>query len=412
MFQRPHVALLIDMSNLHGRRILHGVTRYLRAHRSWTIVLEQRDVDAEILRGLEQSRFDGVITRWGGPQVTEGLCRLGVPVVDVSSRRPPSQFPRITTDDHAAGRLAAEHLLERRFRSFAFYGMEHELWSMCRRDGFVETVSQAGHPVKILETPVHQTRRHPSEGEMARLARWLTALPKPAGVMVCKDLHGPYLIDACQRAGLRLPDEVAVIAVDDDELLCEMTDPPLSSVICNPDQIGFEAARALDRLIDGEEAGFDTMLIPPIGIATRLSSDVLAIDDARIVDAVRFIHANACHGITLSDVLDHVLISRTTLDRQFQRYLHRSPQDEICAVRFNRAKQLLAETDHPIHRVAELIGFKHAEYFHYAFKRAFGVTPGQFRKRSRSGRPTTPVAALAPAADEPLRRAGLEGLRY
>jgi LacI family transcriptional regulator len=383
MSQRPRVALLIDMSNLHGRRILQGVTHYLRSHRAWTIVLEQREIDREFLEGFEQGRIDGVISRWSGPGVPEALRELGAAVVDVSSRHPPFGFPRITTDDRAVGRLAAEHLLERRFLSFGFYGIKDDLWSSCRREGFLEAVSAAGYPSLVFEISPRRGHHRPGEAEMARLGRWLMSLPKPVGVMACKDLHGPYVIDACQRSGLRVPDQVAVVAADDDALLCEMTDPPLSSVICNPEQIGYEAAASLDRLMAGGEAGFKAMLIPPVGVATRLSSDVLAIDDTRVVDAVRYIHANACHGITLADVLGHVSISRTTLDRQFRKYLQRSPQAEIRAVRLGRAKQLLAKTDHPIHRIAELIGFEHTEYFHFAFRRAFGTTPGQFRQETR-----------------------------
>jgi LacI family transcriptional regulator len=187
--------------------------------------------------------------------------------------------------------------------------------------------------------------------------------------------------------GIRIPDEVAVIGADNDAALCEMNDPPLSSVICNPEQIGFEAAALLDHLMARGKVTFETMLIPPVGVATRLSSDVLAIDDTRVIDAVRYIHANACHGINLHDVLSHVSTSRTTLERQFRKHLHRSPHDEIHAVQLRRARQLLTETDHSIHRIAELVGFKHAEYFYFAFKREFHTTPGQFREESRSARP-------------------------
>jgi LacI family transcriptional regulator len=387
MSQRPRVALWIDMSNLHGRRILEGVTRYLRSHRAWTIILDQRGLDRELPGWFGDRRVDGVISRWGGPGVSRMLRELGTAVVDVSSRHPPSGFPRITTDDHAVVRMAAEHLLERCFPSFAFYGLKDDFWSTCRRDGFIETVARAKKPVQVFEIPSRGRHHPPGEREMVRLGRWLESLPKPAGVMVCKDLHGPYIVDACQRSGLRIPEEVAVIGADDDTLLCEMTDPPLSSVICNPGQIGFEAASLLDHLMEGGEVAFETTVIPPVGVATRLSSDVLAVDDTRVIDAVRYIHAHACHGIKLGDVLGHVSTSRTTLDRQFRKHLHRTPQADIRAVRLRRAKQLLSETGHSIHRIAGLVGFEHAEYFYFAFKREFSTTPARFREESRSAKP-------------------------
>jgi LacI family transcriptional regulator len=384
MAQLPRVALLIETSGVHGRRILQGITHYLRSHRSWTLVLEHGDNEPTLPRGLETRRLDGVISRWSGPLVSEALLRLDAAVVDVSSRQPHFGLPRITTDDRAVGCLAAEHLLERRLQSFAFYGLEGELWSNCRRDGFCATVARAGYGVEVFETPLRGRHFRPSEAELDRFGRRLAALPRPVGVMVCKDLHGPYALDACHRSGLKVPDEVAVIGADDDELLCELHNPPLSSVICNPEQIGYEAAALLEHLMAGGKAACNEVLIPPLGVATRLSTDMLAIDDDRLVAALRYIHANACHGITVGDLLRHVALSRTTLDRQFQKYLNRSPQAEIRSVQLNRARQLLAETDHAVARVAELVGFKHTEYFHFAFKRQFGETPGQFRQKTRS----------------------------
>jgi LacI family transcriptional regulator len=386
MPQRPRVALLIDMAGVHGRQILQGVSHYLRSHRAWTIVLEHRETEATLPRWFDTWRGDGIISRWSGPRVFESLVELDLPVVDVSSRQPRSGLPRITSDDRAVGVMAAEHLLERCFPSFAFYGLKNELWSTRRRDGFLETVSRAGFPVEVFES---DSRGHhqSSEDELDRIGRWLVSLAKPVGVMVCKDLRGPFITEACQQFGLRIPDEVSVIGADDDVLLCELSDPPLSSVICNPEQIGREAAALLDHLMAGGKVDFEERLIPPIGVATRLSTDVMAIDDERVVAAVRFIHVNACHGITVNDVSNHVLLSRTTLDRQFQKYLQRSPQAEIRAIQFSRAKQLLTETNHSMSRIAGLVGFKHTEYFHFAFKREFGWTPRQFRERSRSARP-------------------------
>ncbi len=202
--------------------------------------------------------------------------------------------------------------------------------------------------------------------------------------MTCNDLRGFHVLGACHRCGLRVPDEVAVVGVDDDALLCELCDPPLSSIIPNAEQIGYEAAALLDRLMAGGEADVAVRLVPPLGVTTRLSTDVLAIDDEHFAAAVRYIRAHACHGITVDDVLGRLPLSRSTLERRFRKYLGRSPQAEIRAVQLGRAKQLLVETDHPMHRIAELVGFEHAEYFIFAFRRAFGRTPGAYREEARS----------------------------
>jgi LacI family transcriptional regulator len=203
--------------------------------------------------------------------------------------------------------------------------------------------------------------------------------------MACNDLRGIHVLDACQRCRLRVPDEAAVIGVGDDTLLCELCDPPLSSIVSNPEQVGHDAAALLDRLMAGGSAGFEVSYVPPVGVATRLSTDVLAIDDEPFTAGVRYIREHACHGITVDDVLDHVRLSRATLERRFQKHLGRSPHAEIRAVQLGRARQLLAETDHPIHRIAALIGFKHPEYFMVVFKREFGHSAGEFRREARGG---------------------------
>jgi LacI family transcriptional regulator len=255
---------------------------------------------------------------------------------------------------------------------------------MRRRDAFLATIAREGHSGEVFEVPWRGRHPRPGEDDLERTGRWLGSLRRPVGVLACNDLRGLHVLEACEHRGLRVPDEVAVVGVDDDALLCELSDPPLSSVISNPERIGYEAAALLDRLMAGEGAPFEEMLVPPLGVTTRLSTDVLAIDDERVVAAVRYIRANACHGISVGDVIDHVAMSRTTLDRRFLRYLGRSPQAEIRAAQLGRARELLAETDHPIHRIAELVGFKHTEYFHYAFRREYGRTPGRFRREARS----------------------------
>jgi LacI family transcriptional regulator len=388
MIRRPHVALMIETSSVYGRRLLQGVSRYVRSHRPWCICLEEREFDSIPPRWFETWRGDGAISRWSGAHVAEVLRRVDVRVVDVSNRDAPFGLPRITSDDRAIGRLAAAHLLERRFRSFAFCGFEDERWSVLRREAFREALSGTGAPVQIFESPLRGRPEQPWEDEQVRTGLWLEALPKPVGVMACNDLRGFHLLEACQRSEFRVPDEVAVIGVDDSELLCELCDPPLTSIIPNAEQIGYDAAALLDRLIGGGGADFEVATVPPLGVTPRLSTDVLAIDDEHFVTAVRYIRAHACFGITIGDVLASIPLSRTTLERRFRKYLGRSPQAEIRAVQLGRARQLLAETDHPMHRIAELVGFDHTEYFHFAFKRAFARTPGEYREEARSATTT------------------------
>ncbi len=384
MIPPPRVAVMIETSTVYGRQLLQGITRYLRSHRNWSIYLEQREVDTVPPAWLRTWRGDGVLSRWSDPRVAETLIELGLAAVDLSDRRLPFGLPRINSDDRAIGRLAAEHLLERGCRSFACCAFSGELWASRRTEAFLAALADAGYTADVYESPWLGPGAHVREDERVRIGRWLERLPRPVGVMTCNDVRGIEVLNACQTLSLKVPEEVAVIGVDDDALLCEICSPPLSSVVPNIDQIGYEAAALLDRLMGGERAGFEERFVPPSGVTTRRSTDVLLVGDPQFALAVRFIRENACRGITVADVLDHVAISRSTLERNFRYHLGRSPQSEIRAVQLGRARQLLAETDHPVHRIAELVGYQHVEYFNVVFKRETGQTPGHYRREVRT----------------------------
>ena len=384
MARQPHVALMVETSSIFGRRLLMGVARYLRSHRPWSVFVEQRALDSMPPGWLKSWHGDGIISRLSNPELAAAAKESRVAVVDLTHRIPPFGPPRIASDDDAIGRLAADHLVERGFRSLAYCGFSGVLWSERRKEAFLGARGGTDTPRCLYETPWGGTGVLPWEREQRQIVRWLKRLPKPVGLMTCNDERGLHVLDACRRAGLTVPDEVAVIGVDDDPLLCELCDPPLSSVVPNPERIGYEAAALLDRLMLGEEAGFDERLIAPIGVTTRLSTDALAIEDARVVAAVRYIREKACEGLHVADVLEHVHLSRTALEFRFRKYLGRSPQAEIRSVQLKRAKQLLAETDLKLDQIAFLTGFEHPEYFYVFFKREVGLTPGQFRREAES----------------------------
>ena len=215
---------------------------------------------------------------------------------------------------------------------------------------------------------------------MEGAARWIKKLPKPLGVMTGNDPRGIQLLDACRRAGVAVPEEVAVVGVDNDELVCELAYPPLSSVIPDAARIGYEAAALLDRLMDGQPAPAAMQTIPPLGVAVRQSSDVTAIADPRLADAMRFIRENACSGIGVGDVLDHVAVSRSVLQRLFRKEFDRTILDTITGVRVERVKQLLAETDMPLAEIAQRAGFSYMEYLSTTFRRQTGWTLAAYRR--------------------------------
>jgi LacI family transcriptional regulator, galactose operon repressor len=386
---RPRVALLIESSRAYGRRTLFGVARYVREHRPWSIFLQERSLGETCPTWLKDWKGDGIIARVESRQIANGIRKLGIPAVDVRYLLKNLGLPSVRPDDAAAARLAFEHLRERGFRHFAFCGFNGADYSDVRRDSFLECAARANLPCHVYTDPVRMRKASTQEYEVRGLrdgehvAHWLSELPKPVGLMACNDIRGQQVLNACRTAGISVPDEVAVIGVDNDEMLCELADPPLSSVSLDTERIGYEAASLLDQMIAGKEPKQSLILVQPVGVITRRSTDVLAIEDRHITMATQFIRERACEGIDVSDVLKVVPLSRSTLERRFYRVLGHSPKEEILRTRLARAKQLLAETDFSLAQVADKVGFEHPEYLSVIFKKKTNLTPGEFRAQAR-----------------------------
>lgn len=381
MAECPRVALIVEMSGIYGRQILQGIARYVRSHRPWSIFLEQRELRAPTPPWLLKRPWDGVICRSTDRRLARMLLKRKIPTVDLNDLYGDLGLPRIYSDMHAIGRLGAEHLLERGFHQFAFCGFKGETWAAQRRDGFAETIHAAGYRCDVYESPWHG-RHVPEWGEdQNKIARWIQSLPKPLGLMACNDVRGQQVLNACRSVDVAVPDETAVVGVDNEEVLCELCDPPLSSVAPNPERIGYEAAELLDQLMAGDKPLPEQRLIEPLGLVMRQSSDVLGIDDTEVAAAMRFIRENACNGMSVDDVVSHLAVSRSLLERRFRKFLRRSPQEEIRLMQMKRVKQLLAETDLSLNDIAKLAGYEHPEYMSVVFKRMTGQTPGDYRRQ-------------------------------
>jgi LacI family transcriptional regulator len=369
---RPHVALIVESSIAYGRGVLRGIARYLKERGPWSIFLEQRELGAALPEWISRWDGDGIITRSDDPRI----ARTGLPVVGLFDRvERPGGPPMILNDNRAVGRVAAQHLLDRGLRRLAFYGVRGEHWSDLRLRGVQEAARTTAVPVAV----------HASQGrwesQQERLRRWLESLPKPLGLVAANDIHGLRALDACRRGALAVPEEVAVVGADDDRELCELSDPPLSSVAFNPERAGFDAAALLDRLMRGGRAPRVPSLVAPVGVSTRHSTDVLAIADPYVARALHVIRRHALEGITVKSVLREVPLSRRALEHRFVKHLGRTPKAEIQRLRLERVKTLLATTDLPIRQISDQLGFHQPSYLSTLFRRATGLPPGAFRRR-------------------------------
>jgi LacI family transcriptional regulator len=377
----PHVALLVETSLGSGRDILRGIAQYVREHPGWSLFHEPRSLEESLPEWLEDWEGDGIIARIQNRTIAQAVCRTRLPVVDVLGLVPDLGIPLVHVDDREIARLAAEHLLERGFRQFGYLGLKNENWSIRRENYFRERVALEGCTVLSYAQARHFPNLMAWEEEEDALAAWIAQMPKPAGVMVCSDQRGLYFLEACRRAGIAVPDEVAVIGVDNDDALCEVGHPPLSSVWPAHSQVGYQAAVLLDALMRGQQPAPTPVLIAPSGIIVRQSTDVLAVADANIAKAVRAIRERACEGLSVDEVARRAGLSRSVLQRRFRHFLGKSVHEAILDMRLKRACQLILDTNLSLIDIAEKSGFKHQEYMGAVFKARLGKTPGNLRRQ-------------------------------
>ena len=384
--KRRSVALLVETSNAYARGLLQGIVQYVREqHTPWSMHLFEQGRGDRPPPWLAKWKGDGIIARIENRDIARVVRKTGLPIVDVSAARTMTDVPCVETNDKAIAQLAAQHLLERGFRNFGFCGETPFKWAEWRRDYFCEYLQQHGYPCAVYETSasdVHGT----SDREQQRMIAWLRELPKPIGIMACYDIKAQQLLDACRVLGAAVPEEIAVIGVDNDELLCNLSCPPLSSVQPDTLRTGYAAAACLDRMMSGDDVPPDLILLDPVGVVTRQSTDVLAIEDRNVAAAVRYIREHAYDGINVSDVLKQVPLSRRALEKRFQELIGRTPHEEIARLRIERVKQLLVETDLSMELIAERSGFSYVEYLSVAFKRATGQSPRTYRQTYREQR--------------------------
>jgi LacI family transcriptional regulator len=381
MNKPPQVALIIESSVSYGRSILQGIARYISSHHQWSVYFEQHELGTPPPAWLASSHWDGILCRPTDTALARRLKRMKISVVDLNDLHENLKLPWVGSDHKAIGRLGARHFMERGFRHFAFCGFTNELWAMQRREGFREVAEKENPPIPVYESPWRGSNVSRWDLEIEQIGKWLNNLPKPIGIMACNDARALHLLNACHQIGVLVPEEVAVVGVDNEEIFCELCNPALSSVAPDAERIGYQAAELLDQLMSGQTPPSRRILIDPLRIVTRRSSDTLAIKDRTVAAALRFISEQALHGCTVTDVVNFVRASRSFLERRFRQYFKRSPQAEIRRVQVSRIKQLLTETDFTLERISELSGFKHPEYMSVVFKRLVDQTPGQYRKQ-------------------------------
>lgn len=388
----PHrIALIADTGGSYVRGLIEGITSYGHDFGPWSYSLHQNPLDPGIPRRLQAEGVDGVLARIHVPRIGRALARLGIPVVDMLEEVPIRGIPQIVVDDRQVVRLALEHLLERGLRAVAFLGLRSVRYSDERRRHLVAQCQERARDLQAAATSARacpltlliddrETRR-PHE---KAIGGWIETLPRPIGVVCCNDVWAGRAVAACRKLGIDVPDQIAIVGVDDDPIVCQVSATPLTSVDPNTFRIGYQAARLLHGMLTGGPTPPPRTLVAPAGVVTRRSTDVLAFPDREVARLVRSVRDAACGGLTVGRMVRAFGVSRRTLERLFARHVGHSPSEEIRHVRLMRVRQLLGDTDTGLDAIARAAGFVYTESMRRAFRAEFGMSPKAYRLRQQA----------------------------
>lgn len=372
--------LLIDTSSVYGRELIEGIGRYAAEHGPWSIYHEDRGLMDPLPKSLKDWQGDGIIARSVRKADVKRLLATGLTVVELFAdftRNPPDVCP----NEETIGRLAAAHFFDRGLRNVAFFANEWAWWIQSRHDAFIRALEQSRLSYNFEKLlPPQQSKKRIEEDQ---LLDWLQMLPKPCGVFCAWDVSAIQVTNACRRGGLAVPEKVAVLGVDNDPVTCSVSFPPLSSINLNSKRVGYEAAALLDRMMAGRQVAKNPIMVEPGEVVTRESTDIMAVNDPDVAQAVRMIREHGCRGLKVSEVAVNVGLSRRALQQRFREVLQRTPKEELKRVQIDRAKRLLLRTDLSVEQVSRRSGFTTFEYFVRAFRRETGLTPQRFRKTNR-----------------------------
>lgn len=373
--QRPMIHIQLQFDTRCGRDIARGVIAYARQHTQWQLKHVEM---GGTLHLTPLSR--GVIGQMYLPEEQCNLPRASLPVVMVGQQAPGFHGPLVGTNDRAVGLLAAEYLLSLRLTHFAYLSAGNWPFARDRLDGFAQGVRQSMQKkVDAFIGTAHML--HQMADYESLINEWLTKLPKPCGIFCSNDIAGIELIRLARGLGLRIPTDLAVLGVDDDEIYCEFSEVPLSSIAQPLYTIGYEAARLMDLQLKQPDRTPQTIRLPPVKVVRRASSDMLALDDADVSHALRLIRDNATRDINVSWIVKQWPVNRRSLERRFIKHVGHSLLEEIHRVRFEHARSLLADTMLTLKEVAASSGFNDARYMATSFRQKLGISPSDYRKQ-------------------------------
>lgn len=375
------IALLMTQDTGFNRQALLGVRAFAR--QEW--LMHNAPPESASLGPLREWQPHGIIANLVDRKFMRAVLRLGKPVVDIACIHTGLDVPVVDVDHVAVGRMAAEHFLERGYKTFGYFGSATVRYSRLREDSFRQTIAAAGCEVSACH--VDYAPRLPVRTSWKTVNRqirqWLKDLHKPVAVLAANDVPARDLASMCHHLELRIPDDVAVLGVDDDDLECQLSFPPLSSVAIPAERIGYEAARILERMLAGQPVSREPLFLPPIRVVPRQSTSALAVEDPLVAAAMHFIRRHVSERMNVARIAKELAARRRALEQKFHACLGVSVLTEIHRARVNEAKELLDATDLKISQIARRSGFSTPQRLAAVFRRLAGMTPNAYRRQSR-----------------------------
>ena len=375
------IVLLVETSREFGRQLIIGIARYSRINGPWSFYKEPIGLKSSIPL-LTSWKPDGIIMR--DSLITKELLKLKIPtILALHDSSWSKNLPVVRTDSRSIAKMASEHLIGKGIKNFAFCGFDNFEWSNERKLNFQQFNKEAGYKTYIYNS-LKRIKKNDWENEQTLVIDWIKTLPKPVGIMTCNDDRGQHILEVCKLSGFKVPEDVAVIGVDNDPMICEIGDPPLTSIALNVESAGYETAKLLDELISGKKMLGQQILVSPTHVVQRQSTDILAVNDIDIAAAISFIRENAKNKILIKDVVKITHLGRRALEQRFKKNIHRSIYNEIRQVRVELISKMLIETDMSISQISSLFNFTDVEHISRYFKKEKGIGLREFRKLHQS----------------------------
>lgn len=383
----PKIVLLADFSEEYFKKILLGIARFSKENGPWAfcrmpIYYREKVGIAGIIQWAREWGANGMIAQLNNNDDTSSLAQAGFPIIVTDLRERFKNVPNITGDYKKTGRMGADYFIEKGYTNFAYYGYPSFVWARERGEGFSARLSELGFSAFFFRnTPdlSHEMWYY----KPSALSEWLKGLPKPIAIMACDDNCGQQVTEACKLCGIKIPEDVAVLGVDNDELICNLSDPPLSSILLDAEQGGYDAAQMLKNLM--EQGGVsDNIIVQPVKIITRESTDIYASADREIAKALKYIHQNIDKSISVDDVLSEVPLSRRAFEIRFKRVVGQTVYQYFLSLRMNELCRQLIESEKNISEIAAALGIDDMKNVSRHFKLLMGCSPSEYRKRKRS----------------------------